>query len=231
MGGAVVTRLASAGWRVSFTYCQSVTRAAEIEIRARSIGQSVQSYKLDVTDSAGIGDSIGGIVGGEAPIDLLVYAAGTNRDSLVIAMHDDDWHGVIQSNLDGAFYCCRAVIPSMIARRSGVIVMVASIAATSGHAGQANYSAAKAALVAFSRSLAREVGRFGIRVNVVAPGLLTGGMASTIPETHRKALCDRIPLRRAGDSAEVAKVVEFLASDASSYITSAVIPVDGGLVL
>ncbi len=144
-------------------------------------------------------------------------------------MADGDWHDVMDTNLDGVYHVCRSVVFPMMKRRAGSIVTVASVSGLYGNAGQTNYAASKAGIIAFSRSLAKEVGRRGIRVNAVAPGLIDTDMSAALDEQVRAQVADRTALGRTGLATEVAEVAAFLASDRASYVTGAVLPVDGGL--
>jgi len=162
-------------------------------------------------------------------IDILVNNAGITRDGLLVRMKDEDWDRVLSVNLKGAFLVTRAVLPGMMKRRYGRIVNISSVIGFSGNPGQTNYAASKAGLVGFSRSLALEVARRGITVNVVAPGYIETDMTAALPEKAREALLAQVPMGRAGTPEEVAHAVVFLASDKASYITGTVIHVNGGL--
>jgi 3-oxoacyl-[acyl-carrier protein] reductase len=162
-------------------------------------------------------------------IDVLVNNAGTNRDGLLAMMEPQDWDAVIDLNLKGVFHCCKVVARVLMTQRRGAIVNMSSLSGIMGLPGQTNYAAAKGGVNALTRSLAQETGRFGIRVNAVAPGLVEGEMTARIPAAQRARLMAGIPMGRMATPDEVAAVVKFLASDAASYITGQILPVTGGI--
>ena len=164
-------------------------------------------------------------------LDVVVNNAGITRDALLVRMKDEDWDGVMDVNLRGPFLMTRAAAKVMMRQRSGRIVNVSSTAGAMGNPGQANYSAAKAGLVGFTKSAARELAHWSILVNAVAPGLIETDMAAAIPETARQALLSQVPLGRIGTAREVAEVVRFLAGDGAAYITGQVFHVNGGLYM
>jgi 3-oxoacyl-[acyl-carrier protein] reductase len=164
-------------------------------------------------------------------LDILVNNAGITRDGLLIRMKDDDWDRVMETNLRGAFLTTRAASKLMVRQRSGRIINIASTAGAMGNAGQANYSAAKAGLIGFTKSAARELAHWGILVNAVAPGLIETDMTAAIPAEAREALLAQVPLKRIGSAREVAEVVGFLAGDGAAYVTGQVIHVNGGLYM
>jgi 3-oxoacyl-[acyl-carrier protein] reductase len=164
-------------------------------------------------------------------LDLLVNNAGITRDGLLIRMKDDDWDRVMETNLRGAFLMTRAAAKSMVRQRSGRIINIASVAGAMGNAGQANYSAAKAGLVGFTKATARELAHWHILVNAVAPGLIDTDMAAAIPAEAREALLAQVPLKRMGSARDVAEVVGFLAGDGAAYVTGQVFHVNGGLYM
>jgi 3-oxoacyl-[acyl-carrier protein] reductase len=162
-------------------------------------------------------------------LDLLVNNAGITRDGLLVRMKDEDWDRVMEVNLRGAFLMTRAAAKVMVRQRSGRIVNIASAAGAMGNPGQANYSAAKAGLIGFTKAIARELAHWSILVNAVAPGLIDTEMTASLPEAARQALLAQVPLGRAGTAREVAEVVRFLAGDGATYITGQVFHVNGGL--
>ena len=163
------------------------------------------------------------------PIAILVCNAGITRDNLIMKLSDDDWRSVIDTNLGGAFFTCRAVARPMLKRRAGVIVTMSSVVGVHGNAGQTNYAASKAGLIGLTKSLAKELGGRGIRVNAVAPGYIATELTDALPEPAREAILAQTPLGRLGDPADVARVVRFLVSDAAAFVTGDVLAVDGGL--
>lgn len=162
-------------------------------------------------------------------VDVLVNNAGLTRDGLLARMSDDDWHTVIETNLSSVFYTCRAVARPMMKRRSGAIVNVSSIVGVHGNPGQTNYAASKAGIIGFTKSLARELGSRGVRANVVAPGYVRTQLTDVLPEEATAAMLTATPLGRLGDPGDVAGAVRFLCSDEASFVTGAVLLVDGGL--
>jgi 3-oxoacyl-[acyl-carrier protein] reductase len=164
-------------------------------------------------------------------LDLLVNNAGITRDGLLIRMKDDDWDRVMEVNLRGAFLMTRAAAKLMVRQRSGRIINIASTAGAMGNPGQANYSAAKAGLIGFTKATARELAHWGILVNAVAPGLIETDMAAAIPAEAREALLAQVPLKRIGSAREVAEMVGFLAGDGAAYVTGQVFHVNGGLYM
>jgi 3-oxoacyl-[acyl-carrier protein] reductase len=197
--------------------------AAEFPGRARLV-------PLDVTERAGWDAAVATILAADGRLDVLVNNAGRHEDSLLATMPPAAWSGVIAANLDAVFHGCQSVLPTMIGRRSGRIINVASLSALLAPAGQANYAAAKAGVVALTQSLAKEVARIGITVNAVCPGYIdTEALAGLTPERRAAALA-QVPMRRFGRPEEVAAAVRFLASAEAAYITGAVLKIDGGIL-
>ena len=162
-------------------------------------------------------------------VDILVNNAGLTRDGVLARMTDDDWRAVIETNLSGVFYTCRAVSRGMMKRRSGSIVNVSSIVGLRGNWGQTNYAASKAGIIGFTKSIARELGSRGVRANVVAPGYINTRLTDVLPQEARDAMLANTPLGKLGDPEDIAGAVRFLSSDEASFITGEVLLVDGGL--
>lgn len=231
IGRAVVLRLAQAGYDVAFCYHSRSEDAAKTEQAAVESGARVLAVQADVADSAAVSTFVRRVEDELGPIEGAVTSAGVTRDRSLMMMADDDWAAVLRINVDGTFHACRAAMFGMLKRRRGAVVTLSSVAGRYGNAGQANYSAAKAAVSGFTMAAAKEVGRYGVRVNAVAPGFIITDMTETVPDQVRKQALPRIPLRRMGTAEEVADLIEFLVSDRASYITGQVFGIDGGLVL
>jgi 3-oxoacyl-[acyl-carrier protein] reductase len=181
--------------------------------------------QADVSDA----ESAAALVKEAGDIDVLVNNAGLTRDGLILRMSDDDWHEVIETNLSGAFYTCRAAARGMMKRRGGSIVNISSVVGVHGNPGQTNYSASKAGIIGFTKALARELGNRGVRANVVAPGYVETRLTDVLPEELQQMMLANTPLGRLGKPQDVAGAVRFLCSDDASFITGEVLLVDGGL--
>jgi len=194
-------------------------------------GGKTLALRADVASSSEVEGMIKEVLGAWGQVDILVNNAGIARDSLVLRMKDEDWDRVLNVNLRGAFYCTREVLRPMMKQRSGRIINMASVVGAMGNVGQANYVASKAGLIGLTKATAREVASRGITVNAVAPGFIETEMTGKLPEQIRQAMRQQIPLGRFGLPRDVAAVVSFLASDASSYITGQVIHINGGMYM
>lgn len=186
---------------------------------------------MNVTDQTSIDDGIKQIEEKFSSPTILVNNAGITRDNLLMRMKDDEWNDIINTNLSSIFRVSRACLKKMMKARKGRIISIASVVGASGNAGQTNYAAAKAGVMGFSKSLAREVGSRGITVNVVAPGFIDTDMTRALPEEHRNALLSQIPLARLGQPEEIAHAVGFLASPGAAYITGETLHVNGGMYM
>jgi 3-oxoacyl-[acyl-carrier protein] reductase len=220
IGRAIALELGRAGAAVVVGYRAGRDEAEEVA--AEIGGRAVQA---DVSDPG----SARSLVEAAGELDILVNNAGITRDGLIARMSDEDWRDVLETNLSSMFYTCRAAARPMMKRRSGAIVNVSSIVGVHGNPGQTNYAAAKAGIIGFTKSLARELGSRGVRANVVAPGYVTTQLTDVLPEEAKAAMLGATPLGRLGDPADVAGTVRFLCSDEASFITGGVLLVDGGL--
>jgi NAD(P)-dependent dehydrogenase (short-subunit alcohol dehydrogenase family) len=217
IGLGIAQRLATAGHRVAVTHHSS------------GAPDGLFGVKCDVADPASVREAVALVTAEQGAVEILVASAGIVRDGLMMRMPDHDWDDVIDTNLRGSWAAARAVIPGMAKARYGRLLFVSSVVGMFGSAGQANYAASKAGLVGLARSLAREYAPRGITSNVVAPGLVDTGMTSSLTDAQREEILSRTPLRRIASVEEVAAVSAFLVSDEASYVTGAVVPVDGGL--
>ena len=187
--------------------------------------------KLDVTDGASAQAAIDKIVADHGRIDVLVNNAGITRDGLLLRMSEADWDSVLTTNLKGVFNVTKAAIKPMMSQKRGKIINIASVVGISGNAGQANYSASKAGVIGFTKSIAKEIASRGITVNAVAPGFIETDMTAKLNEAQRSAMLAQVPMKRVGTPKDVARAVGFLASEAADYITGQVIVVDGGMTM
>jgi 3-oxoacyl-[acyl-carrier protein] reductase len=229
IGRSIALAFAEPGTVVAIGYRSGEQAAAGVLAEVRGRGADGMVLQADVTDLAQVRSMIDGLVLRCSRIDVLVNNAGGNRDELLALMDPADWDAVLDLNLKSVFHSCKVVTRLMMAQRGGAIVNVSSLSGITGLPGQTNYAAAKGGVNAFTKALAQEVARFGIRVNAVAPGLVETEMAGQIPAAQRERLVSNIPMGRMATPEEIAAVVKFLASDDASYITGQVIPVTGGI--
>ncbi len=227
IGKEIVMRFLREGARVTFIDMNASESLGEMEEAARASGGSVAFKKADVSKAEEIQPVIEGIVAEMGGVDVLVNNAGITRDGLIFRMSVENWEKVLTINLTSAFLICQVVARHMIKQRSGSIINMASIVGLGGNAAQANYSASKAGLIGLTRSLAKEVGGRGVRVNAVAPGYIDTDMTRALPEQVRQAFLTQVALNRPGTPEDVANAVLFLASDLASYVSGDVLRVDG----
>jgi len=217
IGLAVARALAADGDAVAVTY------------RTGTPPDGLFGVQCDVGDTASVDAAFSAVEAQQGPVEVLVANAGITRDQLLIRMSDEDWDAVVNTNLAGAFRCVRRASKGMMKARRGRIVLVSSVVALYGSPGQVNYAASKAGLVGIARSVTRELGGRGITANVVAPGFIETDMTASLPEATKAAYVGAIPAGRFGQVDDVSAAVRFLASDAASYLSGVVLPVDGGL--
>ncbi len=230
IGRAIALRLAGEGAKIVIV--DYVAEAAEaVAKEVEQMGGEALALQANVADASDVERMVQAAVDRFSKIDILINNAGITRDNLLVRMSEAEWDAVLDTNLKGVFNCTKAVAKLMMRQRTGKIVNMSSVMGIVGNVGQANYSASKGGVIAFTKSVAKELGSRGINVNAVAPGFIQTAMTEEMPEDARKGIEDRIPLRRLGTPEDVAEVVLFLCSDASSYITGQVIAVDGGLAM
>ena len=227
IGKACALELAKAGYDIIINYVGNAEAAEKTVQEIKALGVDAAAYKFDVSNKEEVDKSIAEIVEKYGRIDVLVNNAGITRDGLFMRMSDENWNAVINTNLSSAFFVSQPVVKIMMKQRSGAIVNMASVVGVSGNAGQANYSAAKAGLIGLTKTLAKELGSRGIRVNAVAPGFINTDMTKDLDTSK---FTDFIPLKRLGEPEDIAKAVKFLAVDAD-YVTGQVLEVDGGLII
>jgi len=228
IGAAIADELAARGATVIGT---ATSEAGANAIGARLAASGGHGRRLDVNEAGAIEalvDATGKDIGA---VSILVNNAGITRDNLLMRMKEEDWQAILDTNLTSVYRSCKAVMRGMMKARRGRIVNIASVVGVTGNAGQANYAAAKAGIIAFSKSLAKEIGSRGVTVNVVAPGFIATDMTRGLPEASRQALVDQIALGRLGEPADIARAVAFLAGPDASYITGETLHVNGGMYM
>ncbi len=229
IGRAIVERLSRGGLAVRFTYVKSTEAAEAVVASLRSEGLEVQADRVDARDIASSRAWAERAVRETGRIDVLVNNAGVTADRLLPSMTEADWNAPLATSLNGLFGATQPLAKQMMRQRSGRIVNLTSVSGLVGIAGQTNYCAAKAAIIGFTRALAKEMAPWGLPVNAVAPGFIDTDMTAGFPEAQRRACLDRVPMRRFGTAEEVARLVEYLASAAPPYLTGQVLVIDGGL--
>jgi 3-oxoacyl-[acyl-carrier protein] reductase len=224
IGAAVSRELARAGGRVCVNYRAGQDAAESVAAEIGGI-----ALQADVADPAQVAALVERTEAELGPVDVLVANAGITRDTLIVRMSDDEWSEVIETNLRGVFNCCRAVSRGMLKRKNGSIVTLTSVVGLHGNPGQTNYAASKAGIIGFTKSLAKELGSRGVRVNAVAPGYITTELTEGLPDELREAILANTALGALGEPDDVARCVRFLCSDESRFVTGVVLQVDGGL--
>ena len=231
IGRSIAEEFAKQGATVIFTYRSSVEKAKELEEVLKGHGVDCKSYQVDAGNFEAIQKMADEIFEAYEKVDAIVNNAGITKDTLLLRMSEEQWNAVIQTNLNSVFYTTKAFLKGMLRKRAGCFINISSVVGITGNAGQANYAASKAGMVGFTKSLAKEVGSRGIRANVVAPGFIATEMTDALPEKELAGWLQNIPLKRAGQTKDVADLCVFLASDMSTYITGQVMNVDGGMVM
>lgn len=231
IGRAVALALAAEGASVALNFAGNVAAAEAVKGEIERNGGKALLVPADVSNETAVEDMVKTVAETFGGIDILVNNAGITRDGLLLRMKEADWDAVLDTNLKGVFLCAKAVSKLMMKKRYGRIVNMASVVGLVGNASQANYAAAKAGVIGFTKAMAKEMASRGITVNAIAPGFIHSDMTDVLPDKVKEAMLAGIPLGRAGEPDDVAKAALFLASDQAAYITGQVLQVDGGMVM
>lgn len=231
IGKAIALMLAENGADIAVNFAGSTAAAEAVAAEIEKMGRKAILVQGDVSKAEACAEIVDKVVNELGHIDILVNNAGITRDTLLLRMKEEDWDAVLNTNLKGVFNCTKAAVKYMAKQRSGSIVNISSVVALMGNAGQANYAAAKAGILGFTRSVAKEMAARGIRVNAVTPGFIKTDMTSVLSEKVVAAMEASIPLARLGEPEDIAKAVLFLVSDNAAYITGQTLHVDGGMVM
>lgn len=229
IGKAIALKFASEGANIAFTDIRIDENAEQTVKEIEALGVKCKGYASDASNFEETAKVVAEVKNDFGSIDVLVNNAGITKDGLMLRMTEDQWDKVINVNLKSAFNFIHATLPFMVRQKSGSIINMASVVGVHGNAGQSNYSASKAGMIALAKSIAQEVGSRGIRANAIAPGFIETAMTAALPDDVRKDWVQKIPLRRGGKPEDIADVATFLASDLASYVTGQVIQVDGGM--
>ena len=230
IGKGIVEKFAQEGCNIAFTYLSSESSAIEVEKNAKSYGVKVIKYKSDASNFDQSSELIENVIKDFGSYDILINNAGITRDNLLLRMDEDSWKKVIDINLNSCFNLTKCAIREFMKKKDGVIINISSIVGVKGNAGQSNYSASKAGINGFTKSIALELGSRNIRCNAIAPGFIETDMTNQGDGKLLESWIESIPLKRAGNISDVANLCTYLASDKASYITGQIIKVDGGLV-
>lgn len=231
IGKEIAKKLASLGANILINYRSNDNEAEVLKNELENMGVEIKVYKCDISNFEKVAEMINFAKEQFGKIDIMVNNAGITKDTLVLRMKEEDFNSVIDVNLKGVFNCIKAITPIMVKQREGSIINMSSVVGITGNAGQVNYSASKAGVIGMTKSLAKELGGRGIRVNAVAPGFIETDMTENLNEKYKEEIKKALPLKRLGKAEDVANLVAFLAGEESSYITGQVINVDGGMVM
>jgi len=231
IGRAIAKELGKKGFDIAVNYNSSAAAAEELCEELSGLGVSARAFKADVSKSDEVSSLFKAIADSMGTVQVLVNNAGVTRDNLLMRMKEEEWSDVVAANLNSAFYCTKEAIRGMVRAKWGRIVFLSSVVGLIGNAGQANYSATKAGLIGFAKSVAREYASKGVTSNVIAPGFIETDMTSALNESVRSAMLQQIPAGRFGRPEDVAKAVVFLVSDESDYLTGQILAIDGGMTM
>ena len=231
IGRAVSLLLAREGANVAIVYAGNTAAAEETKQQAEALGAAAAVFQCDVADEQAVADMVKAVKTQFGSVDILVNNAGITRDGLLMRMKEADWQAVLDTNLTGVYHCTKAVSKLMMKQRQGAVINLSSVVGETGNAGQANYAAAKAGIIGFTKAIAKELASRNIRVNAVAPGYVETDMTAGLPDSAKEDMLRSIPLGRPATADDVAQAVLFLASDQAKYITGQVLNVDGGMVM
>lgn len=231
IGRAIAVELAKAGVQVAIIYAGNTAAAEETLALVKAQGVQGMMIQCDVADGAAVEAMVKEVKDTFGSIDILVNNAGITRDTLLMRMKETEWQEVLDTNLTGVFHCTRQVSKLMIKQRHGIIINLTSIVGLVGNAGQANYSAAKAGVIGFTKAVAKELASRNIRVNAIAPGFIETDMTAVLSDTAKEDILKTIPMGRMAKTEEVATVAAFLASEEAKYMTGQVLHVDGGMIM